>query len=166
VRFLATFTLFSALLLAGSLRAGTPDRYQVRVFPRMSMPGAELTLTIEDVGPLTEATYCLGVEVWWPAGAAHSRYEPDCPPWEEYIRQQAHAAWCEDLVIVCPPGLECFLPSCREPVYQLERRWTFSSRRVRVGYGPGEYKVEVEFLLPNRKTIRRSAPFMIGGMAE
>jgi hypothetical protein len=148
-----------------ALLASAPDPFQVRVFPRISMPGQELTLTVEHVGEVTEATYCLGVEVLWGKGTT-SKHEQDCEPWEEFSRHRARAAECDDMVIVCPPGYECFLPSCREAyeaVGRLQRRWTFSTRQRRVPYGPGDYNLPVRFYLPNGKTVDRYAPFLVAG---
>jgi len=165
-RFLITFFLFSTLVLLGSLRAdaGKPDPYQARVFPQMSMPGADLTFTFEHVGDLTEKTYCMGIEVTWPDGT-HSGNDPreSCPPFEEYQARERLAATCEEDVIVCPPGYDCFRKSCRAPRYELVRRWTFSTRGARVYFGPGEWDVHVRFLLYKNKDVHRIVHVIVGG---
>lgn len=138
------------------------DAFQVRVFPQISYPGADLTITIEHVGELTEATYCLGLEITWAEGTT-TKHSADCPPWDEYIKREKLAAWCEEQVIVCPEGYDCYLPSCRTERYTLQRRWTFSTRRQRIGYGPGQQQVVVRFILPNNKTVTRFATFFVGG---
>lgn len=145
--------------------ASQPDVYQARVFPRISMPGADLTITVEHVGELTEATYCPGVELTWPNGT-HTTRVPDCPPWDEYRRQQRLADACEEDVIVCPAGFDCYRPECRAPRYELQRRWTFSTRQLRVGFGPGDHHIGVRFLLPNNKHVDRLAPFMVAGSED
>jgi hypothetical protein len=150
-------------LFALEARAG--DQFQVRVFPQVSMPGADLTVTVENVGPVTEAVYCLGLEVRWAEGNT-TKVSQDCPAWDVYAKAMETADRCDVGVIVCPEGYDCYLPSCRaaaEVVASVQRRWTFSTRRQRVGYGPGAQQLWVRFFLPNGKTRDRQAPFFVGG---
>lgn len=153
------------LLLVLLLAAKAPDPFQVRVFPRISMSGAELVVTAEHVGEVTAATYCIGVEVVWGEGTTSKRVQ-DCEPWEDFVRHRDKVAECAEMVIVCPPSYECFRQSCRDAqdaVARMERRWTFSTRQRRIAYGPGDYNLLVRFLLPNGKTEVRYAPFMVAG---
>lgn len=138
------------------------SEYTFRAFPMVMMPGSDVTLTAENSGPLTEANYCLGIEIVWPNGTKSSHI-PDCPSWDDYQAQLAHAEMCAEEVVVCPPGYDCFYPSCKVPPYDLQRRWTIHTRQLRLYFGPGDWDLTVNFLLPNKKKVVRSVTIHVGG---
>jgi len=167
VKTIAAALCFS--LIAAQAIGSKRDPYEVTVYPRMGLPplgdqvqNYHITLRLNE--PLTEANYCIGVEVTWPDGTRSSHVQ-DCPPFAEYIAQVRRYTECREQVIVCPKDYTVCEFDCPAP-FDLQREWTFDTRRMRHAYGPGRHTVFVKFLLPGGRTMLRSADWHVAGGEE
>lgn len=154
-----------------------PNKFLVRVFPKMNMEGAPRLMITAEVRDMGENEYCPGVRVEWGQGQS-SEVTQDCPPYEEWLRQigaydaciaevQAAVA-CVEQIIVCPQGMKC-IPDCSPPPKeckqpaQIRTSWTWKPSEMGYGYGPGDHHLRVVFWLGNDKRVEATADFYVGG---